>query len=102
MLEHYLFEDVHFWKVARSYLGKSLYTTGFFLAGDLLIDCGPPNASRQLQPVFKDLPFSQVLITHHHEDHTGNAALLHSLRGITPLAHASAAQSLLDVSRNIP
>ena len=39
-----------------------------------------PN-TMELKPLLADLPFQQIAITHHHEDHTGNAAMLRRLRG---------------------
>ena len=102
MLEHSEFEGVHYWKVARSYFGKSLYTTGFYLLDEVLIDCGPPNARRQLIPLFRDLPAKRILITHHHEDHTGNAAFLARTRGLPVSGHRDGCGSLELISRGIP
>ncbi len=101
VLAHTAFEDVHYWQVARSYLGQSLYTTGFFLVDDLLIDCGPPNARRILTPLFKSLTVHRMVLTHHHEDHTGNAGHFVD-RGIRPEGHMLLAPSLQQVSRKIP
>jgi ribonuclease/clavin/mitogillin len=95
------FENVHYWQVARSYLGKSLYTTGFFLIDDLLIDCGPPNARRILAPLFESLKVNRLVLTHHHEDHTGNVT--HFLeRGVPAQGHTLLSPSLDAVVRSIP
>lgn len=100
MFEHSEYESVHYWEVARSYLGKEIYTTGFFYVDGMLVDCGPTNSISVLAPLFADIKPERVLITHHHEDHTGNAAFLQK-RTIL-FAHPEASAALMKVSRDIP
>lgn len=102
MLKQSSFENIHYWQVARSYFGKSLYVTGFFLVGDTLIDCGPANALPILQPVFRDLPIQKMLITHHHEDHTGNAHFLQNTGNVEVFAQERASELLEEVHQSIP
>lgn len=45
-----------------------------YLMGDTLIDTGPPNQRRLLKNFIKENTPQRVLLTHHHEDHAGNAA----------------------------
>lgn len=58
--------------------------------GDTLIDCGPSNQwkhiRRVLQAEWQQQPLRQLLITHHHEDHSGNASRIAQLTGIKPHA----------------
>jgi len=42
----------------------------YFVDG-LLIDTGPRHAKKSLISIFQNLPISQVVLTHHHEDHIG-------------------------------
>lgn len=102
MLQHFEHEGVHFWKVARSYFGQMIYTTGFYLLDDVLIDCGPPNARSLLTDLFRQLPSRRLLITHHHEDHTGNAAFLARDHGYSVAGHSAGPGELQHVSRGIP
>ncbi|KCV67504.1 hypothetical protein H696_06024 [Fonticula alba] len=57
-------------------------TTSYWLfrIGDTVIDCGPSNVSARVDRLFRSFHADQaptsVLVTHHHEDHTGNAGLL--------------------------
>ncbi|WP_335872386.1 MBL fold metallo-hydrolase [Bacillus sp. 2205SS5-2] len=44
-----------------------------FLVDNLLIDTGPISARKKLIPIFKEHSIEKVILTHHHEDHTGNA-----------------------------
>lgn len=41
--------------------------------GPWVIDTGPPNQWRQVRRFLKERQVERVLLTHHHEDHSGNA-----------------------------
>ncbi|WP_422123250.1 MBL fold metallo-hydrolase [Planococcus sp. X10-3] len=45
-----------------------------YLIDGLLIDSGPEKLQEELLPFFQDNSFDQLVLTHNHEDHTGNAA----------------------------
>lgn len=61
-----------------------------------VIDTGPPNQWNTVRGFLQERSVEQVLITHHHEDHSGNGARLQrqmhsavymSQRGIDPMRH---------------
>ncbi|RRJ82386.1 MBL fold metallo-hydrolase [Aestuariirhabdus litorea] len=54
--------------------------------GSTLIDCGPSNQWRPVRQFLSERRVEQLLITHHHEDHSGNAARIARQFGIRPLA----------------
>ncbi len=54
--------------------------------GDTLIDTAPSNQWTYLKSFFQEKAIRQILLTHHHEDHSGNARNLAELTGITPQA----------------
>ena len=58
--------------------------------GDTQIDTGPSNQWRHIRKVlqreWQTRPLRQLLITHHHEDHSGNAARIARITGVRPLA----------------
>lgn len=45
-----------------------------YLLGDTLLDSGPPNEWRNLRKFIEEHSPQTLLLTHHHEDHAGNAA----------------------------
>lgn len=47
-----------------------------YLVDGMLIDTGAEKLQEELEVFFTDHSFDQVVLTHHHEDHTGNAAWL--------------------------
>ncbi len=78
---------VTFFRLARPFLGRGLYWTGCYLVDGLLVDCGPPVTARELCAALSDERLEALALTHHHEDHTGGAALLGASRGLSPLIH---------------
>jgi glyoxylase-like metal-dependent hydrolase (beta-lactamase superfamily II) len=54
--------------------------------GETLIDAGPSNQWPTIKRVLKPLTISKLLITHHHEDHSGNANRIAKLKKLTPYA----------------
>ncbi|WP_366921826.1 MBL fold metallo-hydrolase [Metallumcola ferriviriculae] len=60
-----------------------------YLADGVLVDTGPGRFSREYLDFFKSRTISRAVITHHHEDHSGNAKLLTDI-GIPVYAHESA------------
>ncbi|WP_426415725.1 MBL fold metallo-hydrolase [Aestuariirhabdus sp. LZHN29] len=71
-------------------------TTTFIVyrMGSTLIDCGPSNQWRSVRQFVDERRLEQLLITHHHEDHSGNAARLSRQFSITPLAPELAREKL--------
>ncbi|WP_142830053.1 MBL fold metallo-hydrolase [Planococcus soli] len=58
-----------------------------YLVDGMLIDTGAEKLQEELQDFFNNYSFDQVVLTHHHEDHTGNAAWLQENGGIPLLIH---------------
>jgi glyoxylase-like metal-dependent hydrolase (beta-lactamase superfamily II) len=52
------------------------YSVSAYLTRGTLVDAGPPNVWRELLDVLRAHRPRGALITHHHEDHAGNIALL--------------------------
>ncbi|WP_086481952.1 MBL fold metallo-hydrolase [Oceanospirillum sanctuarii] len=76
-------------RVGRLNLGIN---TSFILyrLGDTLIDTGPSNQWPESKHFMEEAPISRILLSHHHEDHSGNAANAAELLGVTPFAPTQA------------
>jgi len=61
----------------------------------LLIDCGPPRSRRAVGRLLDAFTIEQVVLTHYHEQHSGNADLLNA-RGIVPFLHPEGIDLLKD------
>lgn len=60
-----------------------------FLIDQLLIDTGTIRKKKQLLPLFKQKDIEQVIITHHHEDHSGLAYWLEQHKNVKIYGHSS-------------
>ena len=65
---------------------STMHVYSFYLDG-ILIDTGAKSLEREFLSFFKPLPIEQVVITHHHEDHTGNAHFLQNERNVPIYMH---------------
>ncbi len=59
--------------IDASFISLTVYS---FTVDGVLIDTGSQSLYEQFQPYFEKADFDQVVLTHFHEDHTGNAAYL--------------------------
>jgi glyoxylase-like metal-dependent hydrolase (beta-lactamase superfamily II) len=84
LIEH---DEVLEIKVCRTIAGRPVYFTSFFFVDGLLIDTGPPHVSREIAAVLARLPVEQVVITHQHEDHTGNCRMIQEKWALPVYAH---------------
>jgi glyoxylase-like metal-dependent hydrolase (beta-lactamase superfamily II) len=79
-----------FLRMARRILGRPVYWTGAYYVDGVLVDCGPPATAGELLAFLEGRPLRGLLITHHHEDHMGGAALLAQRRAMVARAHPAA------------
>lgn len=82
------FGDVDGFELGFAPIGKPLMTVYFYHVDGLLIDTGQHHMQRQVLELIQALPpINRILLTHHHEDHSGNAAALHKASGAALYAH---------------
>jgi len=74
-------------RLARTWLGRPAFWTGAYIVDGLLVDCGPPALAHAVEQLLESEPLVGLVLTHHHEDHVGAAALLARRRGLTPRIH---------------
>lgn len=87
VLASFRYQDLEGLRVGRFNLGINTSFIIYRLA-DTIIDTGPSNQWKYVRPFVTSRPFSQLLLTHHHEDHSGNAGTIYQLTGVQPMAPA--------------
>lgn len=68
-------DGIEFAQGTRSLMGASYNTCSYWVDG-LIIDTGPHSLAKGFLSFFQERKIDQVALTHSHEDHCGNAALL--------------------------
>lgn len=66
-------------------------TTLVWRIGETLVDTGPPNQWEPVRRFVEEEKIKRVVLTHHHEDHAGNAARIHAELNIPVFAPEKAA-----------
>lgn len=72
-------------RVGRFNLGINTSFNVMRLDGTVF-DTGPSNQWKYVKGFIEEKPLKQLLLTHHHEDHSGNAGAIKALTGVTPQA----------------
>ena len=85
--QRYALDDVDGVRVGRF---KGGINTSFIVyrLGEALIDAGPANQWPAVRAFVDERPVGKLLLTHHHEDHGGNADRIARYCGLTPFAPA--------------
>lgn len=83
------------YKVGVSYLGKPIKPVYFFEIDGLVIDTGPSLAKSAVLKKLDGQEISKILLTHTHEDHSGNAAVLKEKFGVPVLGHIQSMEIMM-------
>ncbi len=75
-------------------LGKPFMNVFFYLVDGVLIDTGQSNMRRTFLELIKDKDLEKVLLTHHHEDHSGNALVTKKSKNVPIYGHPLTVEKL--------
>ncbi|MDP5275941.1 MBL fold metallo-hydrolase [Chengkuizengella axinellae] len=88
MLELSHHEDVIGLKTVVPAIGFQVNVYFYYIDG-LLVDTGPKRGKKDIVPYIQKTKIDQVVVTHHHEDHTGLASWIVNNKQIPLYAHES-------------
>lgn len=83
-------------------IGRPLMHAHFYMVGNLLIDTGFRNMRKAALGLIEGRKVETVLLTHHHEDHSGNAAMIRKRHGATVCGHPLAVEKMKKPYRILP
>lgn len=84
---NYTFEDVNYYRFSVYRLGSNVQTVYAFVLDDLLIDTAQRFNRENILKIAKEHEISKIILTHHHEDHSGNVAFLMKELNVDTYAH---------------
>ena len=91
---NYEFDGVHYYRFSIYRLGSNVQTVYTFIVDDLLIDTAQRYNRENILKVAQQHDVKKIILTHHHEDHTGNVAFLMNELKIDAYAHPNAVKIL--------
>jgi glyoxylase-like metal-dependent hydrolase (beta-lactamase superfamily II) len=84
---NYEFDGVHYYRFSVYRLGSNVQTVYTFVVDDVLIDTAQSHNKDNIFKVARQHQISKIILTHHHEDHSGNVAELMGSLNIDAYAH---------------
>ncbi len=82
ILQKKSFQDIDYWKLGSNPFGKPKMYVHCFLVDGLLIDTGQPRIRKELLTALQSEPIHRIIVTHHHEDHSGNIEAIKRLKNV--------------------
>jgi len=83
-------------------IGRPIMSVYFYFLDGMLIDTGQSRMRRFALDAIGQRPVEAILLTHHHEDHSGNAAAFQKRSGASVYGHAITAAKLTRSYRILP
>ncbi len=74
-------------RLGWSLVGPPLMSAYFYLFDGLMVDTGQAHMGPEVLEIARENRVNRVVLTHHHEDHSGNAALVHGQMGVQIFGH---------------
>ena len=87
LVKSYRFGDVKGVELGWSPFGHPMMTVYLYVVDDLMIDTGLRHMQREVIEIAGTCKIRKALLTHHHEDHSGNAAALKNALDIPVYGH---------------
>jgi len=81
-------------KLGWSLAGPPLMTVYVYLFDQTMIDSGQSHMEREVIAIARENRVENIFLTHHHEDHSGNGAIIHKLLGTKVLGHPKTCEKL--------
>ena len=76
LCKKYDFKGIKGFKLGWSLFGPPLLTVYCYIFDDLMMDTGQSHMQKEALEIAGDHNIKRIFLTHHHEDHSGNAAAI--------------------------
>lgn len=96
------FEDIKMWKMGSNAFGRPQMYVYSYLINGLLIDTGQPRVKKDFVERLKPETIDRIVLTHHHEDHSGNVEAIKKAKRINAYASPLCCEYMLSPKRVEP
>jgi glyoxylase-like metal-dependent hydrolase (beta-lactamase superfamily II) len=101
-LKHQKFADVEMFRFGYSPIGKPQLSVYCYLIDNVLIDTAQTNCQEKVLKAFENKIIDKILITHWHEDHSGNTAKLAKFHNAQVYSHPFTQEKLREGFEILP
>lgn len=88
------FNQVEMIRLGYGPIGPPIMSVFLYVVDGLVIDTGQRHMAGTLAGLLQNKDLNRIVLTHHHEDHSGNAAMIGHLNKIPVFGHPLAAEKL--------
>jgi glyoxylase-like metal-dependent hydrolase (beta-lactamase superfamily II) len=96
------FNGIRGYKLGWSLFGQPLMTVYCFVLGELMIDTGQSHMQKEVLGIARDHRIKKIFLTHHHEDHSGNAAAIKLKYNATVYGHILTKEKMKTMFQILP
>jgi glyoxylase-like metal-dependent hydrolase (beta-lactamase superfamily II) len=102
VVKKHTFGPVQAYELGFAPIGRPIMTVYFYFVGSTMIDTGQSHLRREVLEITDQLQIRQLLLTHHHEDHSGNARAISDRYGVQVFGHAYGVQKMKKAFKILP
>lgn len=102
IVKKHTFGPVQAYELGYSPIGRPFMSVYFYFIDSILIDTGQSHMRKEILEIVKGHTIEKVLLTHHHEDHSGNAKVISDQYNIPVFGHPLTVQKMKKSFRILP
>ncbi|MCU0447199.1 MAG: MBL fold metallo-hydrolase [Microscillaceae bacterium] len=99
LIKIHQYDDITYFELGYAWYGKPMVRVYCYYLKGILIDSGQSNLQKGVLELFSARPIQKIVLTHYHEDHSGNAEVLRQAHQAQVLASPLTIQK---ISTKIP
>ncbi|MBT4290157.1 MAG: MBL fold metallo-hydrolase [Deltaproteobacteria bacterium] len=96
------FDSVQAYELGFSPIGRPFMTVYFYFVGSTMIDTGQSHLRKEVLEITNQLQIRKLLLTHHHEDHSGNARAISDKHAVPVYGHAYGVRKMKKTFKILP
>lgn len=94
LFKSYDFNGIKGYKLGWSLFGPPLMTVYCYAMDDIMMDTGQSHMQKQVLEIAGNHKIKRIFLTHHHEDHSGNAAAIKQELGVKVFGHPKTVEKM--------
>ena len=102
LIKKHIYGEVVSYELGYAPVGRPMMNVHFYLAKGVMIDTGQSHMQKEVLRIIKDAGVRMLLITHHHEDHSGNASAISKAYRIPVYGHPLTKEKMMKPYKILP